>query len=53
MTDKDVVVADCGCKFWTQGDALVVVPCSKSCPLYLWTLSEIERQQKPIHKIDL
>lgn len=46
VTRDGVTYIDCGCRFWTQGDAFVVVPCSPNCEVWLFMCECFKENRK-------
>lgn len=47
----DWTKAPCGCGFGIVGDAFVIEPCSLSCDVCLYALSETQAQGKPVTQV--
>lgn len=46
-------VLPCGCELGLVSKTFVIQPHSLKCPVYLYVLSEAEKQSKPVTKLEL
>jgi hypothetical protein len=42
------MILPCGCRMWRKGDTFYIRPCSETCEMYQYALSESKRRGNKI-----